>query len=120
MKVLCDANIGSRFARILADAGHDVARSIHHLPHNAPDTDVLALAVRDARILVTCDSDFGGLVFLDGELAPPAIIYVRFEPEDVEQIAPRVLAALQREGIDGHIVVIGENADRMTKLPDKS
>ena len=91
MKLLCDANLGRRLAQKLAEAGHDVVRSIHRIRHDARDEQVLALAAFEDRILITCDSDFGELVFLAGEPPPPAIIYVRFEPDDVEDIAPRIL-----------------------------
>lgn len=120
MRLLCDANIGKRLSEILTGAGHDVLRSIHRLPQHAPDIDVLALAVHEQRILITCDADFGGLVFRDRRHAPPAIIYVRFEPDEVEEIAPRVIAALETSDIEGHIVVIGEVNNRTTKFPGRS
>ena len=119
MKLLCDANLGRRLAQKLGEAGHDVVRSIHRIRHDARDEQVLALAAFEDRILITCDSDFGELVFLAGEPPPPAIIYVRFEPDDVEDIAPRILAALDRDGIEGHMVVIGDFADRRTKFPEE-
>ena len=119
MRGLCDANIGSRLAALLAAAGHDVVRSIHQLSPSAPDREVLALAVSDARILLTCDADFGELVFLSGAEPPPAIVYVRFEPDEVEEIAPRVLAVLDQPDLEGHIAVIGRSTDRMTEFPER-
>jgi predicted nuclease of predicted toxin-antitoxin system len=120
LRVLCDANIGSRLATLLTDAGHDVIRSIHVLRHDSPDSEVLAQAVSDARILVTCDADFGELVFLRGAQPPPAIIFVRFEPEEVEEIAPRVLAVLGWPNLAGHMAVIGQSSDRLTAFPEES
>ncbi len=114
---MCDANIGSRLANALKRGGHDVTRSIHLLPQNAPDRDVLATAVTTDCILITCDSDFGELIFLKGHTAPPAVIYVQFEPQDVENIAPRILPILEMDNIIGKMIVIGEKADRMTAFP---
>ncbi|MGH6785716.1 MAG: DUF5615 family PIN-like protein [Novosphingobium sp.] len=117
MKLLCDANLGSRVANALIAAGYDTVRSIDRLGQSAPDEDVLDLAVREGRILLTCDSDFGELVFLDGMSAPPGILYVRFEPQTVEEIIPRILVALESGRIEGHMVVLGNSGDRVTVFP---
>lgn len=119
MKFLCDANIGSIIAHALAGEGHDVVRAIHVLPH-ADDRVVLAYAVEHDRILVTCDSDFGEHVFLRGCAPRPAIIYVRFEPEHVADIIPRLLAVLDFEALRDHMTVIGERRDRRTPFPARS
>ncbi len=79
----------------------------------------MALAVTQQRVLLTCDSDFGELIFLKRQSPPPAVIYVQFEPADVEDIVPRVLPVLVNEDIIGHMVVIGEKADRMTAFPKR-
>jgi predicted nuclease of predicted toxin-antitoxin system len=57
---------------------------------------VLALARREVRVLVTFDSDFGELIFLHGEPAPPAVVLLRLHPivlEDVVVITRRALDA---------------------------
>ena len=117
MRLLCDANLGSRIANALTAAGFDVVRSIHVLGQAASDEEVLALAVSDERILLTCDSDFGELVFGLGKKSPTATVYVRFEPQEVNEIIPRLLAVLELPNIAGHMVVIGNAGDRMTALP---
>ena len=73
MRVLCDHNIGSIIAKALAAEGHDVARAVHVVPR-ASDEVVLQYAVDHDRVLITCDRDFGELVFKRGQSAPPAII----------------------------------------------
>ena len=119
MRFICDHNIGSTIARALQEQGHDVVRAIHVTPH-ADDLTVLDHAVAQQRILITCDSDFGEHVFLRGQTPPPAIIYVRFEPEDVSEIVPRLLAVLDFDELDGHMTVIGEHRDRSTPFPKRS
>ncbi len=119
MRLICDHNIGSLIARALADQRHDVVRAIHVTP-DADDPIVLAYAVAERRILVTCDSDFGELVFLKGASAPPAIIYIRFEPPDVADIVPRLLPLLDFDTLRDHITVIGDRRDRRTPFPAKS
>jgi len=119
LKLLCDANVGSRVARALASEGHDVVRAIHVTP-GASDDEVLAYAVANEHVLITCDRDFGELVFQRGAPPPPAIIYVRFEPEDVLDIIPRIIPLLDFDRLKGHMTVVGDEHDRRTPFPQKS
>jgi predicted nuclease of predicted toxin-antitoxin system len=79
----------------------------------------MAFAVAEQRILITCDSDFGELIFLKLQNPPPAAIYVQFEPEDVSDIIPRVLNIIDspNANIAGSMVVIGDSTNRMTPFP---
>jgi predicted nuclease of predicted toxin-antitoxin system len=118
LKLLCDANIGSRISNVLGNAGFDIVRSIHVLSQDASDESVLAFAPAESRILITCDSDFGRLVFKERRASPPAIIYVQIEPEDVADIVPRLIRVLAKTNLLGHMVVVGNSGDRFTLLPE--
>lgn len=101
---------------MLEESGHEVARAALIL-RGASDESVLEHAVTEKRVLLTCDRDFGELVFNHGQTPPPAIIYVRFDPPDVGEIVPRILAAIESGNILGNMTVIGEKQDRRTPLP---
>ena len=63
MKFLLDVCVASRILHdTLTDLGHDVL-SARDGYANASDETLLALAHREARVLVTEDKDFGELVF---------------------------------------------------------
>lgn len=65
MKFLVDRCAGHRLAVWLRDQGHDVLES----PALGPDPGdhaLLARAAAEARILVTIDTDFGTLVYVQG------------------------------------------------------
>lgn len=65
MRVLLDAHVsGRRIGRALRTAGHDVlALDVDEALSRLPDGDVLALAAREDRVLVTYNvSDFARLV----------------------------------------------------------
>jgi predicted nuclease of predicted toxin-antitoxin system len=112
LKFLCDANIGSTIARAMSGHGYDVERAIHVMP-DAKDEILLAYAVAQQRVLVTCDSDFGELVFHKRLPPPPAIIYIRFEPDQVADIVPRLMPLLDFDALRDHMIVIGtENVRR--------
>jgi predicted nuclease of predicted toxin-antitoxin system len=68
LRLICDANIGTRLVDAFAAARHDVVRSIRALTPTASDEAILAYAVAEQRVLITCDSDFGELIFLKGQL----------------------------------------------------
>jgi predicted nuclease of predicted toxin-antitoxin system len=60
------------------------------------DPDVLALAVRERRILVTNDSDFGELVFRHG-LQHTGVLFLRLDVLSFDRLAARFI-----EVIDSH------------------
>lgn len=65
MRVIVDECTGSRVARWLRSQGHDVL-SVAEFDAGADDERVLESAVRDNRILITADKDFGDKVFAKG------------------------------------------------------
>jgi predicted nuclease of predicted toxin-antitoxin system len=65
MRCLIDHNVGRGVAQALASDGHD-AIFVGDVDLHMIDTDILAWAVRDQRILITQDHDFGALVYRSG------------------------------------------------------
>lgn len=65
MRFLVDRCAGRRLADWLHGQGHDVVEA-RTLGPDPGDLALLELAARDERILVTLDSDFAKLVYLEG------------------------------------------------------
>ena len=64
MKLLLDQNIDHRLAVYLRTFDHDVTAIAYDYPHGLSDKEVLAIAVKEERILITYDrADFGELIF---------------------------------------------------------
>jgi predicted nuclease of predicted toxin-antitoxin system len=63
VRFLLDESVDPHLGRFLKAEGHDVAGIVTDHPASLPDSDVLAIARREARILITRDRDFGELVF---------------------------------------------------------
>lgn len=75
MKFIVDAQLPRRLARDLAAAGHDVTHTLDlPLRNRTPDSEVVALAAREGRVVVTKDSDFVTTFFLHG--APPKLLLI--------------------------------------------
>jgi predicted nuclease of predicted toxin-antitoxin system len=59
VKFAIDAQLPRRLAQELAAAGHDAIHSLDlPLANRTPDNDLIALADRESRVVVTKDSDF--------------------------------------------------------------
>ena len=76
MKFLLDQSADARLVPWLTKRGHDAVRIGRDYPPSLPDEEVLAIAEREGRILITDDRDFGELVFRHRQ--PHAgVIYLR-------------------------------------------
>lgn len=65
MRCIIDESTGSAVASWLRSVEHD-ALSIRDVLPQLPDEQILELAVRTDRIIITNDKDFGELVFREG------------------------------------------------------
>jgi len=90
MGFLVDECVGTSVARWPHEEGHDVA-SVCEEMRGAPDDDVLALATRRERIVVTTDKDLGEKVFRERK-PRRGVILLRLDDER----PPAKIAALRR------------------------
>lgn len=121
MKFLADENIPLLMVRQLEDKGYDV-RCIRGEYAGIPDEDVLDLANKEGRILVTFDSDFGDLIFKKRKTIKTGIIFLRlgqFLPNEPGNI---LLSLLLENKLDffGRISVITKESVRQRILKDLS
>ena len=79
MRWLIDECVHSDIVRDLRLAGHDVKYAAEVFRQTA-DADLADEALRDGRILITEDKDFGDIAFQKPH-AVPGIILLRFPPE---------------------------------------
>lgn len=63
MRFLLDESADTRLADYLTELGHDATTVAHHHTASLGDSEVLAIAHGEGRILITNDRDFGELVF---------------------------------------------------------
>ena len=75
MKFVVDAQLPRRLARELAASGHDAVHTLDMPAANrTPDKDIVALAIRENRIVVTKDNDFVTSFLLQG--APSKLLLI--------------------------------------------
>jgi predicted nuclease of predicted toxin-antitoxin system len=88
MRFLADESCDFRVVRALRAAGHDVMAVVEAAP-GAPDIAVIDLAVRERRIFVTEDRDFGQLVYASAK-PTSGVILLRF-PSTARAALPAML-----------------------------
>lgn len=116
-RFLLDENIPAELGALLRERGHDVI-GVPAALRGADDAEVLNLAVREARILVTLDRDFGELVFLHQKPAPPAVVLIRMRATQIVVRVGIVSDAIERTATQpGVFVVIDGDEVRLRPLP---
>lgn len=115
MRGVVDESTGVVVARWLGSLGHDILSMSDDRPRMI-DEDILALAVRDDRVVITNDKDFGDLVFRDGR-AHRGVILLRL----ADDRTPAKIAALERlladlpDDLHECFVVVTERSIRVTR-----
>jgi predicted nuclease of predicted toxin-antitoxin system len=92
LKFLIDVGVGTRVDKWLKENGHDTM-SVRDVDSRAKDRDILQLAVREDRMIITMDKDFGELVFNSG-LAHSGVLILRLEDATGEEKVDVVKAIL--------------------------
>ena len=116
MRFLADENIPGDAVGEIEAAGHDIVW-VRTVAPGSKDEDVLAWAVREERIILTFDKDFGELAWRAGLPASSGIVLIRLPmPRAAE--AGTILAARIHERTDwaGHFTVIEPGRVRMRPL----
>jgi predicted nuclease of predicted toxin-antitoxin system len=106
MRFLADESCDFCVARALRDAGHDVVAVID-VARGAEDSAVIDIAIRQQRIFVTEDRDFGQLLYAAGRPAC-GVILLRF-PSSARAGLPKAvvnLVANHGEKLRNRFVVI--------------
>lgn len=116
--LLANENFPAPAIRKLRAAGIDVVAVREAMP-SASDKEVMEYARREQRWIVTFDRDYGDLVFREGLLPPPAILFFRQEPYPPDRPADLVLAMLSEpQQAEGCMVVISERNIRRKRFPE--
>jgi predicted nuclease of predicted toxin-antitoxin system len=120
MRFLADENFPGDAVNALRAAGHDVLWIRTDAPGIA-DHEVLACSLKEARVLLTFDKDFGELAWRSGLPASCGIVLFRLPalgPSGVGKVVAEVLMA--RDDWPGHFAVVEPGRIRVRLLPPAS
>lgn len=85
MRFLTDQDVYQTTISYLKNPGHDVIRAKDIGFERASDNEILERAVKDQRILITRDKDFGALTFVT-HINSFGIILLRITPDTVSSV----------------------------------
>ena len=103
---------------MLRAAGHSVAYAAEESPRTE-DAELLDQAMREGRVLITLDTDFGDLVYLVGRPASCGIVLFRIaRVPAAERPAFIVNVLTARTDWHGRFSVVDERNIRSRSLPD--
>lgn len=114
MRLLIDAALSLLVARKLRDSGYDVVHVRDRGMLSAGDSEIVALAEREDRIVISADTDFGTLLTLRQQAKPSFILLrgdIERRPHLQAEVLLRELPGLHEPLAAGAIVVI--TADRI-------
>ena len=120
MKFLIDNNLSPLLADALKAAGHDAIHVRDLGMQAAPDETVLEQARISGQILISADTDFGGLLSRSKASNPSVILIRRLVGRRAAKQATIILANLDQVTEDlvaGAMVVIHEDMLRVRRLP---
>lgn len=120
MKFLIDNNLSPLLADALKAAGHDAVHVRDFGMQAAPDEAVLERARTEERILISADTDFGGLLSRSRAVNPSVVLIRRLVGRRAAEQAAIILANLDQVAEDlaaGAVVVLHEELLRVRRLP---
>ncbi|HEY6794796.1 MAG TPA: DUF5615 family PIN-like protein [Kineosporiaceae bacterium] len=120
MRFLIDENISWRVAELLTKAGYDAVHVRDLDAEGADDRDVMALAARDERVIVSADTDFGALLAHTCAIKPSVILVRALVDRRPAELAGIIAANLDtiREHLDaGAVAAFTPDGIRVRPLP---
>lgn len=107
MKFLVDAQLPRRFANWLNEAGHDALHTLD-LPHKnlTSDHELISIAVRDGRIVVSKDADFVQSFLVTGEPMLLLISTGNISNAELEKLLRKNLGSIEAMFASGRFVEI--------------
>jgi predicted nuclease of predicted toxin-antitoxin system len=111
MKFIIDAQLPKRFCTWLEAAGHDTKHTLDlPLGNRTPDNDILELAEKEKRIVVTKDDDFVQSYLVTGK--PEQLLFVatgNISNNELEKLLQTNLEKIEKAFEEYHFIEIGKD-----------
>ncbi|MCB9106247.1 MAG: DUF5615 family PIN-like protein [Anaerolineales bacterium] len=119
MKFLLDMPVSPALLEILEAYEHQGVHAYQIGKEQATDSELLELARRENRVIITADLDFPQLLALSSAAGPGLILFRGGNYSDVEMcdLLERVLKKVSPETLEISVCVVDRKRIRITQLP---
>jgi predicted nuclease of predicted toxin-antitoxin system len=119
MKILLDMPVSPLLLDVLHVYGHEGVHAYQIGQDRASDSELLEIARRENRVIITADLDFPRLLVLSSAKGPGIILFRGGSYSDSEMCAllERVLKQVPPEDLSSSICVVDKKRIRITRLP---
>ena len=119
MKFLADMPISPKTVNYLKSLGHDIYRINEKGLSKAKDHEIVELAIREQRTILTTDLDFSAIIAMSHKSTPSAIIFRLLDEsyENINALLRNILPKVESEVVKGAIVIIEDDRYRIRELP---
>jgi predicted nuclease of predicted toxin-antitoxin system len=112
VKILLDTCVWGGVKQTLADAGHDVIWA-GDWEMDPGDDEILALAYRDGRVLITLDKDFGELAIVFGQPHSGIVRLVNMSTKQQGEVCMEVVTRYESNLSSGALITVERDRVRV-------
>jgi len=119
MRFLLDMPVSFLLLDVLQAHGHEGVHAHDIGKDRAPDDELLEIARREGRVIVTADLDFPRLMALSLAEGPGLILFRggNYSDQEMCELLARVLRRVPAETLEKSICVVDRKRIRVTRLP---
>jgi predicted nuclease of predicted toxin-antitoxin system len=118
-RFLLDMPVSALLLNVLHGHGHEGVHAHQIGKDRATDRELLEIARREQRVVITADLDFPQLLALSSAAGPGLILFRGGNYSDAEmcELLERVLAEVPPEQLEVSVCVVDRRRIRLTRLP---
>jgi predicted nuclease of predicted toxin-antitoxin system len=119
IRFLLDMPVSALLLNVLREHGHEGVHAHQIGKDRATDRELLEIARREQRVVITADLDFPQLLALSSAAGPGLILFRGGNYSDAEmcELLERVLAEVPPEQLEASVCVVDRRRIRLTRLP---
>jgi len=119
MKFLIDNALSPSIAYGLIEKGHDALHVRNIGLAASSDSEIIDMAARQDRVLISSDTDFGAILTFRESTKPSFILFRQSDKQPASQLSFLLdnLPALQKELLTGCVIVLEDKRIRIRSLP---
>lgn len=119
MRFVIDMGLSQHLAHWLHELGHDAVHLVERSLQRATDLEILEIAQREDRIILTADTDFAQLA-AELQINGPSIILFRLSSYKFSNVQGNLLSTLESfepQLYQGCVISVNDRQARIRRLP---